>query len=231
MRQPRSIEIEGERMAATVLIVANEKTATAALAAPFGKREFSVLTAHSGRQALAQAKTRLPDAVIVDATSARLNCARLCRSLRAETYAIIIVLVLNPAKAEPVGGASFFLPKSITPRKLVQRVRAALEDKPPREMRVGNLTLDTERRRLTRGNKTHQLTPKEFDLLKLFMERRDQTVSRKVLMKEVWKTEYLGDTRTLDVHIRWLREKIEENASHPIHLITVRGQGYRLEGK
>jgi DNA-binding response OmpR family regulator len=218
-------------MAATVLIVANEKTTTATLAAPFGKREFSILTAHSGRQALALAKTRLPDAVILDTTSGRLNCKRLCRSLRAETYAIIIVLVLNPAKAEPLNGASIFLPKSTTPKKLMQRVRAALENKPPREIRVANLTLDTERRRLSRGNKTHKLTPKEFELLKLFMERRDQIVSRKVLMKEVWNTEYLGDTRTLDVHIRWLREKIEEDASSPAHLVTVRGQGYRLEGK
>lgn len=218
-------------MAATVLIVANERSTTVALAAPFGKREFSVLTAHSGRQALAQAKTRLPDAVIVDATSGRLNYRRLCRALRAETYAVIIVLVPNPAKAEPLNGANFFLPKSITPKRLMQRVRSALDERPPREIRVANLTLDTERRRLTRGSKTHQLTPKEFELLRLFMERRDQTVSRKILMKEVWNTEYLGDTRTLDVHIRWLREKIEDDASRPVHLITVRGQGYRLEGK
>jgi DNA-binding response OmpR family regulator len=218
-------------MAATVLIVANEKTTAATLAAPFGKREFSILIAHSGRQALALAKGRLPDAVIVDASSGRLNCKRLCRALRAETYAIIIVLVSNPAKAEPLNGVSFFLPKSTSPKKLMQRVRSALDSKPPREMRVANLTLDTERRRLTRGNRTHNLTPKEFELLKLFMEHRDQTVSRKLLMKEVWNTDYLGDTRTLDVHVRWLREKIEDDASRPVHLVTVRGQGYRLEGK
>jgi DNA-binding response OmpR family regulator len=218
-------------MAATVLIVANEKTTTSALAAPFTKKEFSILTAHSGRQALAQAKTRLPDVVIVDSTSARLNCKRLCRSLRAETYAIIIMLVLNPAKAEPLNGASFVLPKSTTPKKIMQRVRTALEGKPPREMRVANLTLDTERRRVTRGNRTHKLTPKEFELLKLFMEYRDQIVTRKVLMKEIWDTDYLGDTRTLDVHIRWLREKIEDDASRPSRLVTVRGEGYRLEGK
>jgi DNA-binding response OmpR family regulator len=218
-------------VAATVLIVANERTTTASLAASFAKREFAILTAHSGRQALVQAKTRLPDVVVVDASSGRLNCKRLCRSLRSETYAIIIVLVTNPAKTDPLYGVSLYLPKSTTPKKLMQRVRTALENKPPREMRVANLTLDMERRRLTRGNKTHKLTPKEFELLKLFMERRDQIVSRKVLMKEVWKTEYLGDTRTLDVHIRWLREKIEDDASSPARLVTVRGEGYRLEGK
>lgn len=218
-------------MAATVLIVANERATTASLAAPFAKKEFAILTAHSGRQALVQAKTRLPDVVIVDASTGRLNCKRLCRSLRSETYAIIIVLVNNPSKADPLYGVSLFLPKSTSPKKLMQRVRTALEDKPPREVRVANLTLDMERRRLTRGNKTHKLTPKEFELLRLFMERRDQMVSRKVLMKEIWNTEYLGDTRTLDVHIRWLREKIEDDASSPKRLVTIRGQGYRLEGK
>lgn len=218
-------------MAATVLIVANERATTASLAAPFAKREFAILTAHSGRQALVQAKTRLPDVVIVDASTGRLNCKRLCRSLRSETYAIIIVLVMNPAKADPLYGVNLFLPRSTTPKKLMQRVRTALENKPPREMRVANLTLDVERRRLTRGTKTHKLTPKEFELLKLFMERRDQIISRKVLMKEIWNTEYLGDTRTLDVHIRWLREKIEDDASSPERLVTVRGQGYRLEGR
>ncbi len=218
-------------MAATVLIVANEKTTTAALAAPFNKKEFAILTAHSGRQALAQAKTRLPDAIILDSTSGRLNCRRLCRSLRAETYAIILVLVLNPAKAEPLNGASLVLPKSTSPKKVMQRVRTVLENKPPREIRVANLTLDTERRRVTRGNKTHKLTPKEFELLKLFMNHREQVVTRQVLMKEIWDTDYLGDTRTLDVHIRWLREKIEDDASRPSRLITVRGEGYRLQGK
>jgi DNA-binding response OmpR family regulator len=218
-------------MAATVLIVANDKTVTAALAVPFNKREFSILTAHSGRQALAQAKARLPDVIVVDATSPRMNCKRLCRSLRAETHAILIALVTNPNKSDLAEVAGLLLPKSITPKKLVQRVRGALDARPPRELRVANLVLDVERRRVSRGSKVHKLTPKEFDLLQLFMEHRDEIVSRKALMKEIWDTDYLGDTRTLDVHIRWLREKIEDDPSAPRRLVTVRGQGYRLEGK
>jgi DNA-binding response OmpR family regulator len=216
-------------MAATVLIVANDKSTTATLAEPFNKKEFSIITAHSGRQALAQAKSRLPDVIIVDATSPRLNAKRLTRALRSETYAIIIVLAANPNKVEHLNGTSLVLPKSTTPKKLTQRVRAALEDKPPREVRVGDLTLDVEKRRIARGNRTHKLTPKEFELLKLFMDRPGQIISRKVLMKEIWDTDYLGDTRTLDVHIRWLREKIEPDPSDPSTLVTMRGQGYRLE--
>ncbi len=218
-------------MAATVLIVANDKAITAALAAPFGKKEFSVLAAHSGRQAIAQAKVHLPDAIVVDASSPRLNSKRLCRTLRTETHAILIALAINPNKSDQVGLVDLILPKTTTPKKLMQRVRNALESKPPRELRMASLTLDVERRRVTRGSKSHTLTPKEFELLKLFMDRCDEIVSRKALMKEIWDTDYLGDTRTLDVHIRWLREKIEDDASNPTRLITVRGQGYRLQSK
>ncbi len=218
-------------MAATILIIANDKTITAALAASFNKREFYTLAAHSGRQALVQAKNQLPDVIIVDTTSSRLNTRRLCRSLRAETHAILIALATNPAKSDTVGFAHLVLPKSTAPKKLVQRVRSALDSRPPRELRVANLLLDMERRRVSRGNRVHKLTPKEFDLLKLFMEHSGEIVSRKALMKEIWDTDYLGDTRTLDVHIRWLREKIEDDPSNPRRLVTVRGQGYRLEGK
>lgn len=216
---------------ATVLIVANDKKTTATLSGSFNKKEFSILTAHSGRQALAHAKAQLPDAILIDATSPRLNSRRLCHALRSETFAVIIVLAAGANKSDHLNGANLVLPKATTPKKLMQRVRAAIENKPPRELRVGNLTLDIQKRRVTRGSKTHRLTPKEFDLLQLFMSRAGQTVSRQVLMKEIWSTDYLGDTRTLDVHVRWLREKIEENASRPRNLITVRGQGYRLETK
>jgi DNA-binding response OmpR family regulator len=215
-------------MATTILIVANEKATTSSLSASFNKKEFAVLTAHSGRQALAQAKARLPDAIIVDSTSPRINSKRLCRALRAETYAILVLLVSNLSKSESLNGVNLVLPKSTSPKKLTQRVRSALEDKPPREMRIGNLTLDVEKRRVARGNKIQKLTPKEFELLKLFMDRPGQVISRKILMKEIWNTEYLGDTRTLDVHIRWLREKIEDQPSKPHTLVTMRGQGYCL---
>lgn len=218
-------------MPATVLLVANDKNTTATLAGSFNKKEFSTVSAHSGRQALATAKTRLPDVIIVDATSPRLNAKRLCRALRSESYAILILLATNPERAEASSFVNLSLPKSITPKKLAQRVRTALDDRPPRQMRVGGLTLDVERRRLTRGYRAHKLTPKEFELLKLFMQRPGQIVSRRTLMKEVWRTDYLGDTRTLDVHIRWLREKIEDEPDDPRLLVTARGQGYRLEVK
>jgi len=218
-------------MPATVLIVANDKEVTSNLATSFNKKEFSILTAHSGRQALAQAKIRLPDAIVLDATSPRLSVKRLVRSLHRGSHPIMILLAQNPNRGVDGSNGALVLAKTTTPKKLTQRVRAALESRPPRELRAGNLVLNVERRCVTRGNRSHKLTPKEFELLKLFMLRAGQVVSRKTLMQDIWDTDYLGDTRTLDVHMRWLREKIEDNPNIPKLLVTVRGEGYRLETK
>lgn len=218
-------------MPATVLIVANDKEVTSNLALSFNRKEFSILTAHSGRQALAQAKIRLPDAIVLDATSPRLSVKRLVRSLHRGSHPIMILLAQNPNRGVEGSNGALILAKTTTPKKLSQRVRTALDNRPPREMKVGNLTLNVERRRVTRGSRSHKLTPKEFELLKLFMQRAGQVVSRKALMQDIWDTDYLGDTRTLDVHMRWLREKIEDNPNEPKLLVTVRGEGYRLETK
>lgn len=218
-------------MPATVLIVANDKEVTTDLATLFNKKEFSIFTAHSGRQALAQAKARLPDAIIVDGTSPRLSVKRLVQSLHRGSHPILILLAQNANRVEGGANGALVLPRSTTPKKLLQRVRTALDSRPPREIKVGNLVLNVERRRVTRGNRSHKLTPKEFELLKLFMLHAGQIVSRKTLMQDIWDTDYLGDTRTLDVHMRWLREKIEDNPNAPRVIVTVRGEGYRLEAK
>ncbi len=217
-------------MATTVMIVANDRATATSLSALFNRKEFIVLAVNSGRQAMLQGKARKPDAIIVDSTSPRLNSKRLCRSLRAETRAVIIALVTSTSKGEPLK-AHHVLLKSTSPRKFVARVKSALDSRPPREIKSGGLILDLERRRVLRGGKAQQLTPKEFELLKLLMNHADEIVSREAIMREIWDTDYLGDTRTLDVHIRWLREKIEDNASKPSRLRTLRGQGYRLETK
>ncbi|MDE3090860.1 MAG: response regulator transcription factor, partial [Chloroflexota bacterium] len=194
----------------------------------FGKKEFSVLTAHSGRQAHAVAQAHHLDAIVVDATSPRLNCKSLCRKLRGESFAPIVLITHPGAKVEGGIVPEGIVPKPMVARKLVPRVKSALDEKPPRMLTVGHLSLDLEKHRLTRGSKNFPLTPKEFGLLKLLMSRAGQTLTRKTLMKEVWETDYLGDTRTLDVHVRWVREKVEENPSKPQRLITARGQGYKF---
>lgn len=214
-------------MATTIMIVANDKATTNTLASHFGKKEFSLVAVHSGRQALLQSKSRKPEAIIIDATSPRLNVKRLSRALRSETRALIVALSANPGKVD-YRSAHLVLARSISPRKLIQRIRSELDDRPPHQMRFGGLILDLERRRVTRGTRSIKLTPKEFELLRLLMNHPDEIVSRVTIMRQIWDTDYLGDTRTLDVHIRWLREKIEDSASAPSRLVTVRGKGYRL---
>ena len=215
-------------MAATVLIVSNDKATTSSYVNLFSKKEFLVIAANSGRQAISEAQSHRLDAIVVDTTSSRLNCKSVCKKLRAESFAPIVLIAMPNAKMDASLAAEAVVPKPLVERKLVARVKTAIEAKPPRLLTVGAISLDLEKHKLLRGSKTFSLTPKEFFLVKILMSRVGQMVSRKTLMKEVWDTDYLGDTRTLDVHVRWVREKVEDNPSKPERLVTSRGQGYKF---
>lgn len=216
-------------MTATVLIVGNDKASTNTYINFFNKKDYAVFTAHSGRQALAQARLHNLDAIVLDATSPRLNCKSVSRKLRNESSAPLILITLPSSKIDGAIKPAGIVLKPVLAKKLIARVKTAIDEKPPRLLTRGHFSLDLEKQKLTRGGKTFSLTPKEFILLKLLMGRMGQTITRKTLMKEVWETDYLGDTRTLDVHIRWVRQKVEENPSAPQHLITIRGQGYKFQ--
>jgi DNA-binding response OmpR family regulator len=219
-------------MPASLLIVANDSALVESLSSAINKREFELANASSGRQALAYLRARrdhTPDIIVIDTASLRSDSKRLARAFRGETYALIILLSAAPRSDS--SGTDQVLLRSLSPKKLAGRIKTAFDNRPPRAMQMGGLQLDLERKRVTRGARIFDLTPKEFGMLKLFMESAGQVVSRKTLMKQIWDTDYLGDTRTLDVHIRWLREKIEENASKPKKLLTARGEGYKLVAK
>jgi DNA-binding response OmpR family regulator len=215
-------------MPLTVLLVANDKTATAAYTNLFNKKEYAILTAPSGRQALKEAKSHNLDAIVVDATSPHLNCKNLCRKLKNASFAPLVLITQPNAKIDSAINAAGLVPKPTVAKRLAARVKTAIESKPPRLLTVGKLSLDLERQKLARGSRTFSLTPKEFVLLKTLMEHAGQLVTRKVLMREVWETDYMGDTRTLDVHVRWVREKVEDDPSEPRRLTTVRGEGYKI---
>lgn len=216
-------------MSFTVLLVANDRCDTDTYAKYLSKKEYTILAAHSGRQALKQVQAHHPDAIIVDTTSPRLNCKNLCRKLK-NVGAPIILITLPNAKVDGLSFASI-VPKPAVAKRLATRVKLAIEERPPRVLTVGKFTLDLEKRRLIRGTKALPLTPKEFLLLKTLMEQAGQLVTRKTLMRQVWDTDYMGDTRTLDVHIRWLREKVEDDPSTPCYLLTERGKGYKFVDK
>jgi DNA-binding response OmpR family regulator len=113
-------------------------------------------------------------------------------------------------------------------QQLNQSVKKVTSMQIDRFVRLPGLIIDTFQAQVLRDAQVYSLTPKEFNLLRLLVRHHDQILSRKTIMQEVWETNYLGDTRTLDVHIRWLREKIEQNPSRPVRLITIRGLGYRF---
>jgi two-component system phosphate regulon response regulator PhoB len=115
-----------------------------------------------------------------------------------------------------------------TSRKVINRVRRLLSGREGNALKVGRLTLNLQTRCVSYGNTVHRLTPKQAELLQVFMEHEGQTLTRKFLMATVWKTDYMGDTRTLDVHVRWIRERIEDEPGKPVYLRTVRGVGYRF---
>ena len=195
------------------------------------KKKYEVLTT-GGLEDLESACTlEHIDLTIIDATSS-LDGLRCCRKLeRVWPKVPIIVLVGKGAKVEPeckklTGGNVLRLP--FTPRKVNNRIERLLAIDPGSLLQVGGITLNLQKRCVYHGETIHRLTPKQAKLLHVFMQHAGRTLTRKFLMEQVWQTDYMGDTRTLDVHVRWLRERIEKDPSAPQYLRTVRGIGYRL---
>ena len=168
-----------------------------------------------------------PDLVVVNACSGFLDVKEICQALD-ETRLEFPRLIVSRDEVHNHSSNEMFLLIPYSPRQLTQRINKAIGDQNDRFLRIGNITVDDLKRNMKRSDRVEHLTPKECGLLHLLMEHADEVLSRGIIMKEVWETDYLGDTRTLDVHIRWLREKLEDDPSYPRFIITVRGVGYRF---
>jgi DNA-binding response OmpR family regulator len=191
---------------------------------------FPVSRARNGKQAVAQAKDMLPALAVIDPSSLRINGARLCRMLKRAVDSILVIWVLDEGvTVSDDGEVDLFLQRPFTARKLLNRVRKLIPEVESDILSVGNIVFDVERREVRRSEHKCRLTPKQAKLLEALMRQPGEVLSRRFLMKHVWNTDYLGDTRTLDVHVRWVREAIEDNPSKPKYLRTVRGVGYRFE--
>jgi DNA-binding response OmpR family regulator len=194
------------------------------------KHGYSVLRAVNGKQAVARAKEANPPLAVIDPSSLRINGARLSQMLRRAVDSIHILWVLDEgAILSEDGVADLTLERPITTRKLLNRVRKLMPKPATHILCAGNFTFDVENREVSKEGRKQRVTPKQAKLLEALMRNPSQVLSRRYLMKHVWNTDYLGDTRTLDVHIRWVREAIEDNPSAPRYLHTVRGVGYRFE--
>ncbi len=226
-----------------VLIVEDDPNLLETLGYNLRKESYDVVTAVDGEQALEAARREKPDLIILDLMLPKVSGFEVCRILRKE---MIVPILMLTAKAEEtdkiVGleiGADDYMTKPFSLRELLARVRAMLrrakmvEMQPgPEEalLKVGDIEVDIARHKASKGATALELTPKEFDLLAFLARNRGFVFSRDQLLEKVWGYDFAGDTRTVDVHIRWLRQKIEMDPSNPKHLVTVRGTGYKLEG-
>jgi len=217
---------------ARILLVEGRGAGIDSLAAALRKVGFVVDVAYTGKSALSILETEFPNLIVFDASSMRSTGTRTCKRLRqqADSLPIIHCRAVNEA-LDTQAEADAYLMHPFTSRKLLNRVRALLPADPQQEeiIRLGHITFYRNKRSVEiNGQGEKRLTPKLADLLEAFMRHPNLVLNRKWLMETVWKTSYMGDTRTLDVHIRWIRERIEQDPCHPRNLITVRGVGYIL---
>jgi len=205
------------------------------------KEGYDVVTASDGEKALETARKDKPDLLILDIMLPKLNGFEVCRILRKETTVPILMLTAKADETDKIVGleigADDYMTKPFSLRELMARVRAMLRrakmvEAPTAQasIKIGNLEVDIARHRASLAGAALELSPKEFDLLAFLAKNKGLVFSREQLLEKVWGYDFAGDTRTVDVHIRWLRQKIETDPAHPQHLVTIRGTGYKLEG-
>ena len=223
----------------TVLIVEDDPGLSETLRFNLEREGYAVHTAADGETGLALARQLQPDLVLLDVMLPRLSGTEMLRQLRPESAVPVLLLTARTAEIDRVQGldlgADDYITKPFGLAELLARVRAHLRrSHAPGEgetstLPFGPLTLDLARRQLRCGETPIPLRPKEYELLAFLALHPGRTYSRDQLLNDVWDINFAGGTRTVDVHVRWLRQKIEADASAPRHLITVRGAGYRFE--
>lgn len=210
-----------------MLLVENISNDSHSVAQDLIERGHEVIMARSPRKAPSMAVADWPDLVVVNACAGFLDVGEICQALDETQFDFPRLIVSRDEMYDGMSNDVFLL-IPYSPRQLTQRIKKAIGEQDDRFLRVGNITLDGLKRRMKRSGRIEHLTPKECRLLHLLMQHVGEVLDRGTIMKEVWETDYLGDTRTLDVHIRWLREKLEDDPSHPQYIVTVRGVGYRF---
>jgi DNA-binding response OmpR family regulator len=217
----------------TILLVEGPREDEDSLSAPLERAGFAVVCFQTGREALAWAHEQTPDLVVFDASTMRSSGLRTCRRLRGLLEQTPLIHCRpDGTPVEEQLAADVYLQQPFTGRKLLNRVYDLLPADPETEeiVRYGRITLFLEKKSVhVDGRGEQRLTPKLAGLLEELLRHAGELVTRKQLMKNVWLTDYMGDTRTLDVHIRWARELIEDDPSDPRILTTVRGHGFILK--
>jgi DNA-binding response OmpR family regulator len=214
---------------ATILIIEGRHADIPSFATDLQKKGFDVETARSGKHAVSRLDKVAPHLVVVNAASLRSSGVRICQSLRDNSEKLPVILILDKDNNVSKDAADVVLNLPFTVQKLANRIKPLLPGDGKNVIHVGPIRLDTERRRVRCLGKNTKLTPRLVALLQTLMEHHGEVVERENLFKKVWETDYTGDTRTLDVHISWLRRAIELDPLKPKFLKTIRGVGYLLD--
>ncbi|CAN5398196.1 response regulator transcription factor [soil metagenome] len=222
-----------------LLIVDDEVEIANSIQYVMNQEGFATLLAHDGHKAIQLIEAEKPDLIILDLMMPGLDGYEVCRRVRAnDRKTPILMLTARTSEIDTVVGlelgANDYISKPVRIRELVARVKAHLRESPvampsqPKGIRLGTLAIDMDSRTVLVGNQQIDLTFKEFELLAAMAKHPNRVFTRDQLFAQVWGSDFLGESRTVDVHIRYLREKLEENPSQPKHILTVRGVGYRL---
>ena len=213
----------------TLLVIEGRHAEIPSFAGDLQKKGFDVVSFQNGSQAVSKVKQINPSLVVINAASLRSTGIRICLSVRKKDAKLPIILILEKEKPLDKSLADSVLALPFTVQKLVNRVKALLPGDGNNMVSTGPIRLDIENRRVKSLGKSTKLTPRLITLLQILMDKHGEVVEREALFKKVWETNYTGDTRTLDVHISWLRQAIELDPDNPKFLKTIRGVGYRLD--
>ncbi len=233
-------------MAEKILIVEDELTLQETLAYNLKKQGYQAESANDGQSAINTAKEYQPDLILLDIMLPGIDGFEVCRILRKDMIVPILMLTARDDEIDRVVGlevgADDYLTKPFSMRELIARIKALLrrakimqeisqsKDAEKKVHPFTNMVIDENRREVTLNNQPLSLKPKEYELLLFLGKNKGQVLSRETILEKVWGWDYFGDSRTVDVHIRWLREKIEEDPAKPKRIITSRSAGYRFEG-
>ncbi len=226
-----------------IMVVEDDRNLLDTLKYNLYKDGYNVVLAADGSEAIETARKTMPDLIVLDIMLPTLSGYEVCRILRKETNVPILMLTARTDEVDKIVGleigADDYMTKPFSMRELLARIRAMIrrsemiaptQATTVERLKINNLEIDIERHQAFQNEKELELSPKEFDLLVFLARNHGLVFSREQLLEKVWGYDYAGDSRTIDVHIHWLRQKIENDPSKPENLVTVRGTGYKLSG-